>query len=293
MSVYLELRKKLTAHVENFDPDVVHVMYGGVMADQVVRIVSDRPKIVTFHGSDLLGEHLSGTVRKILASFGVWASWRAARRANRVIAVAKNLCDALPRDIERGKIHIIPNGIDLHRFKPLDRYECCNRLGWRPNIFHVLFPANSGDPVKRPRLARAAVDGLQRMGIAAEIHYLTGVSNEEVTIWLNASNVLLLTSRHEGSPTIVKEALACDVPVVSVDVGDVRERIEGVAGCYISSPDPDELAAKLFLVRNGTGRVAGRPTIQDLSLERTAMRLSALYQEAIQSSTLKKQPTPA
>ena len=77
-----------------------------------------------------------------------------------------------------------------------------------------------------------------RLGIDAEMHHLSGVPNDHVPIWLNASDVVLLTSLHEGSPTIIKEALACNRPVVSVDVGDVRERIRGVDGCFLARPDP-------------------------------------------------------
>ena len=66
------------------------------------------------------------------------------------------------------------------------------------------------------------MEALARRGVRAEIHYLRGQPNSDVPIWINASDVLLMTSLHEGSPTIVKEALACNLPVVSVDVGDVH-----------------------------------------------------------------------
>ena len=100
-----------------------------------------------------------------------------------------------------------------------------HRLGWDPKRFHVLF-ATSGNPVKRPELAQAAVGELCRMGVQAEIHLLQDLPNSVVPVWINGSDVLLLTSLHEGSPTIVKECLACNLPIVSVDVGDVAERIE-------------------------------------------------------------------
>jgi teichuronic acid biosynthesis glycosyltransferase TuaC len=281
MSVYLGLRRHLRAKIAHFRPDVVHVMYGGVMADQVTQAVYNSPTVVTFHGSDLLGEHLSGSIRKLLASYGVWASWRAARRANGIVVVSKILQDTLPKDVDRSKTRIIPCGIDLERFKPLNRDVCRNSLGWSSEHFHVLFPTNAGDPVKRPGLARAAVEAVNRLGIHAEMHQLQGVPNHQVPVWLNASDVVLLTSLHEGSPTIIKEALACNVPVVSVDVGDVCERIQGIAGCYLALPDPDDLADKLLLIHTGPHRVEGRSNIQAFSLERIALRLKEFYGEVV------------
>jgi glycosyltransferase involved in cell wall biosynthesis len=279
MAVYLGLRKQLRARIAEFQPDIVHVMYGGIMADLVTGAIKDRPTVVTFHGTDLLGEQLSGFVRNRIAGYGVWASWRSARRASGIVVVAAHLLDALPRDIDRLKVRIIPCGIDLRRFKVLDRNVCRARLGWAPDRFHVLFPSNAGNAVKRPELARAAVAAANRLGAAAEIHYLRGVSNAEVPAWINASDVLLLTSRHEGSPTIVKEALACCLPVVSVEVGDVGEQMGGVEGCHLASADAEDLAAKLLVVRARAQRLKPAARIQELSVERIALRLRRFYDE--------------
>jgi glycosyltransferase involved in cell wall biosynthesis len=279
MTCYLGLAQQLCSKINEIQPNLVHVMYGGVMANIVTRAVKDRPTVVSFCGSDLLGENLSGAVRKLIARYGVLASCKAARRAAGIVVKSKNLQDALPEDVDRSKVHVIPNGIDLERFRPLDQNECRKRLGWAPSIFHVLFPANSGDPVKRPRLAQAALETFRRNGIPAEMHYLRGIPNKEVPIWLNASNVILLTSLHEGSPNIIKEALACDLPIVSVNVGDVNDRIRGIDGCYISASDPDSLSAKLLLVHSGPARVLGRSRIQDLSLTAVALRLKRLYED--------------
>ena len=98
---------------------------------------------------------------------------------------------------------------------------------------------------------------------------------------------MLLTSQHEGSPNVIKEALACDLPVVSVDVGDVSERVKGIEGCYLTLPDPDDLAAKLSLVYSGKGRVTGRVAIQEFSLERIARQLGTVYEEVLQASNEK------
>src|SRR5712664_1222709 len=108
---------------------------------------------------------------------------------------------------------------------------------------------------------------------------MTGIPNAEVPVWLNASDVLLLTSMHEGSPTIVKEALACGLPVVSVDVGDVAERIEGVEGCYLAPPQSADLAAKLCLVRQSRKRLNCQTRLEELSIVSVARKLKRCYEE--------------
>ena len=276
MTAYASLPGELRSRIALSQPDLVHSMYGGVMADLVTRLVNDRPTMVTFHGSDLLGQPFAGPGRRFIAGYGVVASKKAARRCNGIVIVAKSLRAALPRDIDSSKIRIIPCGISLDIFKPLDRDTCCARLGWKHDRFHVLF-YNSGDPVKRPSLAYAAVDAVARLGINAELHEPKDVPYSEVPIWLNASDVLLLTSIHEGSPTIVKEALACSLPVVSVDVGDVRERIDGIQGCYLALPEPQDLAAKLLLIGVAKKRVSARGRVEQLSLEHSAHSLKQFY----------------
>jgi teichuronic acid biosynthesis glycosyltransferase TuaC len=283
MRVYLGLGRQIRARIVSYQPHLVHVMYGGVMANEVTRAIADRPTVVSFCGSDLLGEPLSGIRRKLLARYGVIASYRAARRTCGIVVKSKNLQDALPEDADRSKVRIIPNGVDLERFRPLDQDECRERLGWGARRFHVLFPTNSGDPLKRPELAKAAVEAANHSGVQAEMHQLQGVPHAEVPIWLNASDVVFLTSVHEGSPNIVKEALACNVPVVSVDVGDVRERIQGIEGCYLAAPELGDLAAKLQMVHAGPRRVVSRTKMQELSLERVALQLKEFYSEVLVS----------
>ena len=290
MREYRKLPARLRTTIEMFKPDVVHAMYGGVMAAQVTQTVKDRPTLVTFHGSDLLGEHLSGLKRQLFASFGVWASCRAARKASGVIVVSKNLRDALPKTIPPNRVNIIPCGIDLGRFKPMDSVICRAQLGWDPSAFHILFPANNGDPVKRPALAQAAVNEVKNFGVHTELHYLQGLPYDKVPTWINASDMILLTSLHEGSPTVVKEALACDVPVVSVDVGDVSERLRGLNGCYVSAADPQILAGNMIRVYSGSRRVASRSSIEEFSLGVIACRIKQVYESVIRPPSPRVSP---
>ncbi len=279
MRAYWDLKEHVVKKLTQFKPDLVHVMYGGVMADLVTRVVQDRPTVVSFCGSDLSGELLSGPMRKMISRFGVFASWKAARRATGIVVKSQNLLEKLPSKIPRSKIRIIPNGVNLERFQPLDRDKSCCELKWDSNEFHVLFPANSGDPCKRPELAKMAVHVIKSKGIPANLQALSGVQHDKVPLWLNAADVVVLTSLYEGSPNIIKEALACNVPIVSVDVGDVAERIKGVDHCYIAEPNAEDLATKLLLVQAGVRTNKGREKIKEHSLEQVAKRLLDFYAE--------------
>ena len=281
MAAYFDAGKQIRAEVEACRPVLVHVMWGGILAKQTARQARGKPLVVSFCGSDLLGGAFLGSVRRQLARLNVRASHYAARRADGIIVNAPNLRDALPKDIDAGKVRVIPDPVDLDRFKPLDREACRQTLGWSADAFHVLFPARPDRKVKRIYLARAAVEKLRQEGKNVVLHALPGLPNEEVPVWMNASDAVVLTSLHEGSPNVIKEALACNRPIVSVDVGDVRERLEGVEGCFLARPDPDDLAVKLRLVEAGAGVVRGRSTVLELSTEQIAERISAVYRAVL------------
>lgn len=281
MSSYLRVLPSVRAAVEDQKPSLLHVMYGGVLADRATRWRPPCPTVVTFHGSDLLGENFSGLWRKWISHYGVRCSRRAARRAQGLVVVSRRLKAALPQGLAEEKVRIIPCGIDLERFRPMPKVKCQRTLGWDERRFHVLFVSNNGDPVKRPWLAAAAVEKVNEGGLPAELHFMRHILNTEVPVWMNASDALLLTSAHEGSPTVVKEALACGLPIVSVDVGDVPERVEGLEGCYIASAEPADLASKLAEVSNLRGRNGRQARVQELGLKEVAFKLSQFYQETL------------
>lgn len=274
---YRHLARRARTEVERWRPDLVHVMYGGVMADVVTRVVTDRPVLVTFHGDDLQGNAGNGPLGALAGWYGTVASDRAARRAAGVVVVSRDLRDAVAKSVDVSRVWVVPNGVDLSRFTPRDRTECQETLGWDTRRAHVLFPAPPARGEKRFRLADAAVRILERSGLEVELHALEAVPHEHVPIWLNAAHAMVLTSMREGSPMVVKEALACNVPVVSVDVGDVRERIAGIEGCFIADPTPEDLSTKLARALARNQRIDGRERIADLSLGRVAEKLREIY----------------
>jgi glycosyltransferase involved in cell wall biosynthesis len=279
--VYYRLGPAIRRAIEEFTPGVVHVMYGGVMADQVTRERGLPPVVLTFHGSDLLGENFSGLFRKLMSHYGVFCSRRAAGRAQGVVVVARHLIRALGKAVSPDRINVIPCGVNLDHFKPLDQGVCQSRLGWERGPLHVLFADNNGDPVKRPGLALAAVRSLESIGTPACLHLLSSVPYAEVPVWMGASDVLVLTSLQEGSPTVVKEALACGLPVVSLDVGDVAGQLAGLEGCCLAEAEPRDLALKLQRVFEHRQRIDCRARLEKLSHIAVARRLRDFYQEVL------------
>jgi glycosyltransferase involved in cell wall biosynthesis len=260
-------------------------MYGGILAGITTRTCSKKPVVVSYCGSDLLGEGGVGSlVRRVVGAYRVRASHQAAQRASAIIVKSAGLARALPGSVDRSKVFILPNGVDMERFRPLDRQECRARVGWCDDRFHVLFTNGNGDPRKRIELAWAAVNALQRRGIPLELNPIPRVPHAEVPIWMNAADAVILTSIHEGSPNAIKEALACNRPVVSVDVGDVRDRIDGVAGCYLVDSSTDAIAEGLYSVYTGSRTVMSRLRMGELSLETVTASLIQIYSSVLTQS---------
>jgi len=282
MKEYRNLGARVRPRIAAFQPDIVHVMYGGVMADQITRAVHDRPIVVSFCGADLLGEPLVGYVRTFISKYGVWSSYKAARRAHGIVVKSKNLYDLLPLDIDRSRVKIIPNGVDLERFKPMEKKEARRILGWPMEPAVILFATVRGHVKKRPELAQAAV-ARTKCDRPVELRVMQGVPHEQVPLWLNASDALILTSINEGSVNIIKEGLACNLPIVSVDVGDVRERLNGVQLSAIAEPTPEVLGHKLSEILQHGGRSDGRSHLQDLTITAIAERIKQVYLQVLSS----------
>jgi glycosyltransferase involved in cell wall biosynthesis len=209
--------------------DLIHAHFG---QSGIIALPKLRPLIVTFHGSDVLGEysprgtytlasHLLRVVSKFVAFF-----------SDEVIVVSDTLREKL---LKKRPCHVIPCGINIDIFRPMDKIEARNQLHFSLDKQLILFAGQSEFPVKRFDLAKTAVSLLRDSNI--ELLAVSNVPHNTMPLYMNACDALLMTSLHEGSPTIIKEALACNTPIVATDVGDVRERIGGVKGCIVCHDD--------------------------------------------------------
>ena len=256
--------------------DLVHAQFGqsGVLA--LPRRV---PLVVTFRGSDLLGivSDVDGryTWKGRVAQ---WLSRLVARRADAVIVVSDHMKRFLPSAVSAA---VIPSGLDLERFRPLPRDDARRALRLRLDGQYVLFVGRPTQARKRGDLARQAVELLDPSW-GVELITAWGVPHDDIPLYMNACDVLVCTSMQEGSPNVVKEALACDTPVVSVPVGDVPTRLAGIEGCELCADDrPETIAAALARVFRRGQRIRGRHTVASLDESLLTQQVIAIYRSVL------------
>lgn len=265
-----EMRKRLNT----FRPHILHAQFGTLTAF-VCSLMPKVPLAVTYRGSDLNPSPSDGWLRnaaqKLLSNL-------AARRADLILCVSEELKRRLWWGRERAEV--LPTGVNLTTFSPMRQDAARVALGWTTEERVVLFHAGRTPPVKRLDLAEAALrEARAAMGPVRFEVLWGGVDPSQIPLYLNASDCLLVTSDFEGSPSIVQEALACGLPVVSVEVGDVRERLEKVFPSKIVARDPRALGSALVWILRGRMRSNGRQRIQPLEEGKLAQRLVAAYRQ--------------
>lgn len=264
---WLRLRRRI-AHRRY---DLAHAQFGqsGLLA-----LPKPLPLVVTFRGDDLEGIvdeggriTLPGRILKLLSQ-GV------ARCADAAIVVSAHMKQFLHPSV---RTYVVPSGLDLQLFRPIPRDEARRHLGLAADKRLVLFVGNPELPRKRYVLAREAVAVLSRM-LPTELVLAWGAPHTDIPLLMNACDALVFTSLQEGSPNVVKEALACNLPVVSVRVGDVPLRLKDVAGCELCADDrPETIAAALERVLRRNQRVAGRDTVRDLDEKKLTEQVISIY----------------
>lgn len=177
---------------------------------------------------------------------------------------------------------MIPLGIDMASFRPGSREAARGAIGWPAQTPTVLFVGATDNPIKRYTLARRAVDLAAAEVGEVELRVASDVSPGEMPLHMVAADVLLVTSSHEGGPLVVREALACALPVVSTDVGEVRERLAGIEGCAVCEDDrPETIAAELVAVLRRGGRLSVDAAVYDLDEDELTRRLIDVYKLAM------------
>jgi len=276
---------RFRCEIKEFRPHIIHAQFG-TMTAFFCACATRLPVVVTFRGSDLNPSPHISVVRSIL---GRLLSQLAALRAEYSICVTGRLKAQLWWRKHRARV--VPSGVDLDMFCPSSKQAARTKLGWSQTDRIVLFN-NAGQypKIKRLDLAEEAVLAAQLQIDHLRLVVMQGeIAPETMPTYLNAVDCLLVTSDWEGSPNIVKEAMACNLPVVSVDVGDVAERLEGVDPSRIADREVADLAAAMAAIVGTGARSNGRERLRQLSQQAVAEQICSIYDlimQKMQAETL-------
>jgi glycosyltransferase involved in cell wall biosynthesis len=246
------------------------------------------PLILTLHEAEALKPpglipRDTDAVSKLVYSKGI-KKW-AVHRTDLLISVCKDLIEVLN---SKRKSTVKPPGVDLQLFQPINKHRCRERLKLPKDKKIVFFPADIKNP---ERHTQKGFDILQRtFAILPRDNVLlaTGgsISHQDMPLYMNASDVVVQTSNFEASPMVIKEAMACNVPIVSTDVGDTKEIIGNTEGCFICERDPEDIALKIKMALDYGRRTEGRERIIELGLElqQISRKIINIYKETLRRS---------
>jgi len=258
--------------------DLIHAHFG--LSGWVARFQWRVPVVVSFMGDDVLGRFDRRGRIGVVGRFYQVSSFVLARLV--AAAVVKN--KLMKARLRLEPAHVIPNGVDLDLFRPMDRAEARCSLKLDPGRKYVVFPYDPAVANKRFDLIEAAVRRAQQDVPELELLRVDCVPHRQMPLYLNAADVLVLASHSEGSPNIVKEAMAVNLPVASVNVGDVAELIGPTKGCHLVPRGVEEIAAAIVeVVRSGV-RTEGRTWIMRYALENVARDVVAVYRSVAAES---------
>ncbi|HOO19483.1 MAG TPA: glycosyltransferase [Paludibacteraceae bacterium] len=256
---YIHEFGKLKHAIRNFQPDIIHTHGGhtGFLSILQRKI----PVVITFHGSDI-NRIPNRYISLIAALFSASC-----------IFVSKNL----KKKLFFIKGQIVPCGVDLSIFYPIASIDAKKQLGMNPTQKYILFPSSFDNKIKNFPLAQSVIHNFPD-------YQLMEISNRtrgEVNLLLNGADALLMTSFSEGSPQTIKEALACNVRIVSVDVGDISEQLEGVDACFCCSYKPEELIEKLKKSLACPRPQKGRKKAENYNNLKIAETIVAIYNQVL------------
>ncbi|MBE6312291.1 MAG: glycosyltransferase family 4 protein [Bacteroidales bacterium] len=260
---YLKALKGLNNTIKEYKPDIIHAHYG--LCGLLANLQRNVPVITTYHGSDI-------NVKKVLILSRIsmkLSAWN-------IFVSQKNI------DISaiKKRFSLIPCGIDIENFVFQEKIMAREKMGLKTDVKYVLFAGAFDNAVKNYPLAKSAIDLLD----GVELIEMKGYSRKQVATLMYAVDVFVMTSYTEGSPQVVKEAMACGCPIVSVDVGDVAEVIEEVEGCYLVDRIPESVADGLRKALALNDRTKGRERILERSLtnDLVVKKIMELYNKIIE-----------
>lgn len=246
---YLKNILPLRKTISNKKYNIVHAHY--FFSAVVASLTFKKPLVVSLMGSEIS----KGSVILYMIKFFNYAFWSECIVKTNQMKSALNIKNII----------VLANGVDMARFMPFDKSFCQDKLNWKSGKKHILFPSWPERPEKNYLLARDAIKLLSDENI--ELHHVKNIPNTEMVYYYNAADVVLLTSNREGSPNVIKEAMACNRPIVSTDVGNVSELIRDLENCYITSFKPPDIARCIKEALGNSSLPDGRKRLLNYTLD--------------------------
>lgn len=255
--------------------DIVHAHYG--LSALVAFFSKKKEKIVvSFMGSDIFGGRDLTNSPSIMSKISLKVNKLFAKRFyNYNIVKSKEMFNVL----NVKNCEVVPNGVDFEKFYEIDRTLAKQKIGKDISKKLILFCSNPERKEKNFKLAKDAFDKLAFNN--KELICLHGIAPNELKYYFNMSDCLLLTSFYEGSPNVVKEAMACNVPIVATNVGDVKDVMGNTKGCYVSSFKLEDVVSSLEKALAYEGRTTGRNDIEYLEMSKVAKKIIELYKKTL------------
>jgi len=266
LKTYLELRKKSKEY------DIIHAQYGSATGFLVALLGGK--KILSLRGSDWYKTPSNSLKENIHISLGNWLTRLSLRQFDRIIVMSERMQKDISFSEAQLPISIIPDGINLNEFYPKNTID-------EPKKHRVLFSTvDKTNILKRYYLAKEAVDILKQQIDDVEIVQMTQIPHNEVNDYINNSDVIILTSTHEGWPNIIKEGLAANIPFVATDVSDLKAIANKTNSCFVCEPKASILAEALYKSLNSS-REELRPLVQDMEMTNINAQITKLYHQII------------
>jgi teichuronic acid biosynthesis glycosyltransferase TuaC len=267
--------RELRQTVRRLQPDLVHARYGTLVG--TLSVSSGAPSVITYAGSDLLPG--AGGISKTRIRTGICLSNLAALRANALIAVSDELRRALWW--RSHETIVIPDGVDLEVFRPHPQEEARHTLGWNKEEVVVLIDAKRDPERKGLSIAQSAMDIVKARFPKARLQVLQVSNPADMPLHCSAADIFLCASRTEGSPNMVKEAMACNLPVVSTPVGDVPDLLARVHPSEIVPRNAQALGEAMVRILQKPKRSNGHDHCQSFNLTLIAQRVLAVCRSVV------------
>ena len=267
---YLKAVLKLYQLLKRKKFDIIH---GHYLTAALVTILQFKVPVV----ASFIGRDINITKYRILSKLTVF------KRAKSIIFVTEKLQKISGCKRES---HIVQYGLDVNKFYPVNKQEARKHLQWTENIIYIFFSSRFDRVEKNAQLAFSAIEILEKKGIQCKLIEFRNIKAEELNLYYNACDLFLLTSVYEGSPQSIKEAIACNCPIVSTDVGDVKWVFGNTEGCYLTSFESIDVADKINLTMafvKERGRTKGRERIFEIGLDSgtIARKIIEIYEKTI------------